>query len=168
MADEQWTEIGNAEELKLKSLQEVMCGTTPIALTYKNVSFAAISDACNHAGGPLGGGTLDGEYVVCPWHYWKFHRQTAQGEPGYEQDQVPAYAIKIENGQLYIDLASATKRKRQPSKPHPLARPIVRQPGPIRVVGISTTAMTKEHPRYSTSDALLDAALGAAARRLDL
>ena len=102
MADEQWTEIGNAEELKLKSLQEVMCGTTPIALTYKNGSFAAISDACNHAGGPLGGGTLDGEYVVCPWHYWKFHRQTAQGEPGYEQDQVPAYAIKIENGQLFM------------------------------------------------------------------
>ena len=159
MPDERWIDIGSVEELKLKSLQEVMCGTTPIALTYKNGSFAAISGACNHVGGPLGEGTLDGEYVVCPWHYWKFHRQTGQGGPGYEEDQVPAYPTKVENGRLYVDLASATKRKRKPSKPHPLARPIVRQPGPIRVVGISTTSMTQEHPRYSASDALLDAAL---------
>jgi hypothetical protein len=33
--------------------------------------------------------------------------------PGYEQDQVPAYPTKVENGRLYVDLASATKRKKQ-------------------------------------------------------
>jgi len=168
MPDERWTDIGSVEELKLKPLQEVMCGATPIALTYKDGSFAAISGACNHVGGPLGEGTLDGEYVVCPWHYWKFHHQTGQGEPGYEVDQVPAYPVKVDSGRLYVDLASATKRKRKPSKPHPLARPIVRQPGPIRVVGISTTAMTQEHPRYSTSDALLGVALEHASTALQL
>ena len=108
MPDERWTDIGSIEELKTKSLQEVMCGTTPIALTYQDGSFAAISGACNHVGGPLGEGTLDGEYVVCPWHYWKFHRQTGQGEPGYEEDQVPAYPTKVEHGRLYVDLAAAT------------------------------------------------------------
>lgn len=168
MPDERWIDIGRVEELKLKPVQEVMGGTTPIALTYKDGSFAAISGSCNHVGGPLGEGTLDGEYVVCPWHYWKFHRQTGQGEPGYEQDQVPAYPTKVEHGRLYVDLAAATKRKRQPHKPHPLARPIVRQPGPIRVVGISTTSMTREHPRYSTSDALLDVALEHASTALQL
>ena len=168
MPDERWFDIGPAEELKRKPVQEVMCGTTPVALTYRNGSFAAISGACNHVGGPLGEGTLDGEYVVCPWHYWKFHRQTGQGEPGYEQDQVPAYPIKEENGRLYIDLSAATKRKKQKHPPHPLARPIVRPPGPIRVVGISTTSMTQEHPRYSTSDALLEAALEHASAALRL
>lgn len=159
MPEGPWTDVGSVEELRNKPLQEVLCGTTPIALTYKDGAFAAISGLCNHVGGPLGEGALDGDFVVCPWHYWKFHRQTGQGEPGYEADQVPAYPVKVENGRLYIDLASATKRKKRPSAPHPLARPIVRQPGPIRVVGISTTAMTKEHPRYSTSDALLEVAL---------
>ena len=43
-----------------------------------------------------------------------------------------------------------------------------RRPGPVRVVGISTTAMTVEHPRYSTSDALLDVALEYARRTLGL
>src|SRR4029079_5911765 len=37
------------------------------------------------------------------------------------------------------------------------------EPGPIRVAGISTTMMHAEHPRYSTSDALLEIALAHAA-----
>lgn len=168
MPDANWTEIGNVDELKQKSLQEIMCGTTPIALTYQNGSFAAISGVCNHVGGPLGKGTLDGDFVVCPWHYWKFHHRTGYGEPGYEQDQVPSYGTKVENGRLYVDLSSATKRKKQPHEPHPLARPVVRRPGPIRVVGISTTAMTEGHPRYSGSDALLEAALDHARGELQL
>lgn len=100
MPDERWTDIGSVEELKLQPVQEIMCGTTPIALSYKDGSFAAISRVCNHVGGPLGEGTLEGDYIVCPWHYWKFHRQTGHGESGYEQDQVPVYATKIENGRL--------------------------------------------------------------------
>jgi len=168
MPDSQWTDVGNVEELKKKPLQEVSFGKTTIALTYKDGLFSAISGVCNHVGGPLGQGTLDGDYVVCPWHYWKFHHKTGQGEPGHEQDQVPSYTTKIESGRLYIDLSSATKRKKQPHKPHPLARPVLRQAGPIRVVGISTTAMTMEHPRYSASDAMLDVALDHARSALKL
>ena len=29
--------------------------------------FRAIHGACNHAGGPLGKGTLDDDFFVCPW-----------------------------------------------------------------------------------------------------
>lgn len=164
----QWTDIGSAEDLKVKPLQQVMCGRSLIALTYKDETFTAISGACNHVGGPLGEGTLEGDYVVCPWHYWKFHHRTGHGEAGYEQDQVPAYQTKMENGRLYVDLSSATKRRKQAHKPHPLARVVSRQPGPIRVVGISTTAMTLDHPRYSGSDALLEAALEHARNELHL
>ena len=77
-------------------------------------------------------------------------------------------SAKVENGRLSIDLSSATKRKKQKHEPHPLARPVVRQAGPIRVVGISTTAMTLEHQRYSTSDAMLDVALDHARSALKL
>lgn len=168
MPDAQWADLGNVEELKQKPLQEVSIGSTPIALTYKDGAFDAISGVCNHVGGPLGQGTLDGDYVVCPWHYWRFHYKTGRGEPGYEEDQVPAYATKVEDGRLYVDISSATKRKKQAHQPHPLARPVVRQAGPIRVAGISTTAMTLDHPRYSGSDALLEVALEYARSALDL
>ena len=168
MPENQWTDVGLVDELMRTPLQEIQYGKTRIALTYRNGNFSAISGICNHVGGPLGKGRLDGDYVVCPWHYWKFHCETGKGEVGYEQDQVPTYSTKIENGRLYIDLSSATKRKKQPHEPHPLARPVARQPGPVRVIGISTTAMTAEHPRYSTSDALLNVALDYARTALNL
>jgi multimeric flavodoxin WrbA len=115
----------------------------------------------------LGDGTLDGDYVTCPWHYWKFHRVTGEGEPGFEEDRVPAYPVRVENGRVLVNLREGSKRNKKPHDPHPLARPVVRLPGPIRVLGISTTAMTEEHPRTSTSEILLDVALAHAKDALD-
>ncbi len=123
-----------------------------------------ISGACNHVGGPLGRGTLVGDYVTCPWHQWRFHRATAKGEPGYEEDAVPAFAIKIENGHVFIDLNSGTARTHKKREPHPLARPSERAPGLVRVVGVSTTAMDSAYPRRSTSERLLEIRLKKRAR----
>src|SRR5262249_25526049 len=135
---------------------------TRIALVCRDGAFSAVSGVCNHAGGPLGQGTLDGDYIVCPWHFWKFHRVTGEGEPGFEEDRVPVYAVRVEDGRVLVDLTSATKGNKKPHEPHPLAREIVRAPGPIRVAGISTTMMNLEHARYSTSDELLETSLGEA------
>jgi len=126
-----------------------------IALSYHGERFGAVHGTCNHAGGPLGQGRLEGEYIVCPWHYWKFHRTTGEGEPGYEEDRIPRFNLKEENGELWIDLEPATSRNRKPHAPHPLSRAVNRDPGPIRILGISTTVMDPKHPRYSTSEQLL-------------
>jgi multimeric flavodoxin WrbA len=72
---------------------------------------------------------------------------------------VPRYALRREAGHLWINLKAESSRKVKPHPPHPLSRKVVREPGPLRVVGISTTAMDPRHPRYSTSEALLEAAL---------
>jgi nitrite reductase/ring-hydroxylating ferredoxin subunit/multimeric flavodoxin WrbA len=154
-----WLDLGSTEELSQRSLKQISIGRTKLAVSYINGEFGVVSGVCNHAGGPLGDGRLDGEYLVCPWHNWKFHCRTGAGEPGFEEDCVPRYDIKIENGRLFADLASATKRSKKPHAPHPLARPVVRAAGPIRVVGISTTVMDASNPRYSTSDALLESAI---------
>jgi len=160
-----WIEIGKVEELKQKELTEFVVGKTKFAVSYKNNEFGVISGVCNHVGGPLGEGHIDGNYVVCPWHFWKFHHKTGKGEPGYEEDKVPAYNIKIEDGKLFVDLDSATKRNKLPHAPHPLTKKIEREPGGVRLVGISTTAMNKDFPRYSTSDHLLNTALDYAASK---
>jgi multimeric flavodoxin WrbA len=123
---------------------------------------SVISGACSHIGGPLGKGTLEGEYVVCPWHQWRWHCATGAREAGFEGDAVPAYATKVEGGHAYVDLASATPRTKGPREPHPLARPTTRAPGPLRVVGISTTVMDRAYPRASTSERLLEIALAEA------
>jgi len=167
MPQDSWADLGPVEELRKKELAQYRVGRTAIALTCRNGEFSAISGACNHVGGPLGEGTLDGDYVVCPWHHYKFHFRTGQGEPGYEADAVPRFDVKIDGGRLFVNLNAASRRSKIPHPPHPLERSLERAPGRPRVLGVSTTAMDVAYPRYSTSDALLEAALDHAGTALD-
>lgn len=156
---EEWVDVGAADELARRPLQQVTVRSTRVALSYVDGVFGAIHGACNHAGGPLGQGTLEGEYVVCPWHQWRFHRVRGEGERGFEADVVPAYHVRVRDGRVEVSARPHTSRAKLHHEPHPLARPVVREPGPVRVVGISTTAMNTDYPRYSTSEALLEHAL---------
>jgi len=168
MTEKAWVDLGSIEDLKKSPLREVKVGKQTIALSYVDGKFGAVSGVCNHAGGPLGKGSLEGSYVVCPWHQYRFHCKTGKGEPGYESDQVPSYELKEESAHLHINPQAVSKRANTPHPPHPLTRPLQRQPGPIRVVGISTTAMNAKYPRYSTSEVLLDVALDHAKDALGL
>lgn len=166
MTEKKWHELGSVEELQQTPLQEIKIDRQKIALSFQNGKFGAISGFCNHYGGPLGKGCLEDDYVVCPWHHWKFHRELGTGQPGYEKERVPQFELKIENGKLFVNLEPVAQRHKTPHPPHPLARPIPasRKEGPIRVLGISTTVMERKYPRYSTSEALLEAALDSAAK----
>ena len=159
MADGNWQDLGPVEAFQRAALTEASIGRTKIAISWRDGRFGVVSGTCNHVGGPLGQGRLDGDYIVCPWHNWKFHRCTGEGEPGFEQDRVPAYEIRVDGGRLLARTDNPTARNKTPHAPHPLARAIERAPGPPRVVGISTTNMDESNPRYSTSDALLGVAL---------
>ena len=163
MAAENWVDAGSVQELSSRPLRQLELGRTRIALVFKDGVFSAISGLCNHVGGPLGDGTLEGDYVVCPWHYWKFHCRSGKGEPGFEEDAVPAHEVRVEGGRVLINLTPSSRRTRKPHAPHPLARKPRREDGPVRVAGISTTVMNAQYPRYSTSEALLEEALRHAA-----
>ncbi len=154
-----WIDIGSVEELSAAPLSRVKAQSHELAVSFVDGAFGVVSNVCNHAGGPLGEGRLDGDYIVCPWHYWKFHRGTGVGEPGFEQDCVPAYPVKVEAGRVRVDIAGVSKRTRAPHAPHPLARKVERAPGVLRLAGISTTAMDAANPRFSGSDHLLTSAL---------
>ena len=156
---DEWVDIGAAEDFKNSPLREAKLGERLIAVSFKDGRFGVISNLCNHVGGPLGKGRLDGEFVVCPWHQYKFHRCTGEGEPGYEADKVPGYGVKEENGRLLVTARPTSKRGHLPHEPHPLTRAPDRAPGPLRVGGISTTPMDAKNPRFSKSEHLLDVAL---------
>jgi nitrite reductase/ring-hydroxylating ferredoxin subunit/multimeric flavodoxin WrbA len=158
MAEAKWQDLGPAEDFQRSELTEASLGRARVAVSWRDGKFGVVSGTCNHVGGPLGKGRLDGDYIVCPWHNWKFHRVDGKGEPGFEEDRVPAYEVRVEKGRLLVRSPSA--RHKKPHEPHPLARPVGRADGAIRVAGISTTNMDESNPRYSTSDALLDVSLG--------
>jgi multimeric flavodoxin WrbA/nitrite reductase/ring-hydroxylating ferredoxin subunit len=162
MADSDWQDLGAVDTFLRKPVTEVETARGKLAVSQRDGKFGVVSGVCNHVGGPLGQGALDGDYIVCPWHHWKFHRITGLGEPGFEDDAVPSYEFRVDDGRLWIRTEPATQRHKAPHEPHPLARKVERVDGPVRVAGISTTAMDAAYPRYSTSDALLEAALQSA------
>jgi nitrite reductase/ring-hydroxylating ferredoxin subunit/multimeric flavodoxin WrbA len=164
MADQPiWQDFGPIEAFQRAELTEVTLGRQKYAVSWRDGKFGVVAGTCNHAGGPLGKGRLDGDYIVCPWHNWKFHRGTGKGEPGFEEDCVPSYEVRAAGGRLEVRTDNPTRRHRKPHDPHPLARKIERitgkNAGGIRVAGISTTNMDEANPRYSTSDALLQVSL---------
>src|SRR6516162_11246820 len=159
MQEPNWHRLGPVEQFANRALQQIQIGERTIALSYRDGEFGAISGVCNHVGGPLGDGTLsDDGYVICPWHNWQFQRLSGEARPGIPA-AVPRHEVKVEKGVVFVNLAPATNRVQAPHPAHPLAREIKREPGPVRVVGISTTAMDKVFPRYSTSEDLLQVAL---------
>ncbi|HTU66480.1 MAG TPA: Rieske 2Fe-2S domain-containing protein [Steroidobacteraceae bacterium] len=155
----EWIDVGAAEDFKHSALREAKLGDRLVAVSYKEGKFGVISNVCNHVGGPLGRGHLEGEFVVCPWHQYRFHRCTGEGEPGHEADKVPGYAVREEGGRLLVSAKPVSKRGHIPHDPHPLTRSTERAPGPLRIGGISSTVMDAKYPRFSTSQHLLEVAL---------
>lgn len=51
---------------------EIIIGGTAIAVANVGGTYYAISNACAHADGPLGEGSMDGPIVTCPYHGWQF------------------------------------------------------------------------------------------------
>jgi len=110
-----WIDIGSTVELSAAPLKRVSAMSREFAISFKDGTFGAVSNVCNHVGGPLGEGRLSGEYIVCPWHNWKFHRCSGIGEPGFEQDRIPAFPVKVENGRVLVNVDAGSPTREEPA-----------------------------------------------------
>lgn len=161
MTEPNWLDVGAAVDLAARPVHRIEAPGLTLALSYADGGFGAIDAVCAHRGGPLEEGELDGDCLVCPWHHWRYERHTGQAKD--HPHRVKAYAVEVRDGRVLVDLASGGAEVVVGQAKQPLERPIVREPGPLRVVGISTTVMNHETPRYSTSERLLGIALDHAA-----
>ena len=70
-------------------------------------NYYAISGVCTHKGAPLRQGSVDGKYIVCPWHKANF--RLADGQHYWPADRpIRSFSVKIEDGYIYVQ-----KRKQQ-------------------------------------------------------
>ena len=177
----EWIFIGKTHDLTVELaaqgfIKELEFNNKKVVLTYHEGSFGALNNKCNHMGGPLSRGKLKKGCIECPWHYWEFNHKTGESISGSAEPlssspgSVPTFPLKIEEGSLYINIKGESKRTQAAynSGIMNLSREPKREAGKIRVLGISTTAMDKEHPRFSTSEELLNSALSSAAKNLDV
>ncbi len=100
MPEPVWAHLGLVEDLKKTPLAQLKVGRTPIALTYRNGDFFAVSGVCNHVGGPLGEGRLDGRLRRVPVAQLQVPSSDGRGRAGVRGGRVPSYELKVEGGRL--------------------------------------------------------------------
>lgn len=65
-----------------------------------------IADICTHDGGPLADGDLDGCEIACPRHGARFDVRTGEVLSMPAVTPVPAYAVKVADDGIYVELPS--------------------------------------------------------------
>ncbi len=65
--------------------------------------FYAIDDTCTHEEASLSEGPVMGEMAVCPRHGSRFHIPTGQVRSLPAVHNVATYAVKVEDGVVYVD-----------------------------------------------------------------
>jgi nitrite reductase/ring-hydroxylating ferredoxin subunit/multimeric flavodoxin WrbA len=160
-----WHHLGSKDELLARVPFAVKLDRHRIAVFHHAGTFRAIADGCNHRGGPLSEGRLRGEFVMCPWHGWEYSLITGRGPEGFDEEQVPVFAVEERTDGIWVKTPPVMPRRLLKHKPSHLLEEHPKPPGaPPRVLGLSTTSMDAANPRFSTSDALLECAIDHAAR----
>ena len=161
-----WHRLGSHAEVAARTPFATRLDGYVVAVFLHEGRVRALGNACNHKGGPLAEGRRRGEYVVCPWHGWEYSGVTGRGPEGYDEEQVPVFAVEERTDGVWVATPPELPRKLLKHKPCHLLQEHAKPAGaPPRVLGLSTTAMDAANPRYSTSDALLEHALAEAGGR---
>jgi nitrite reductase/ring-hydroxylating ferredoxin subunit/multimeric flavodoxin WrbA len=165
-------QVCTLEELPNQSQKIVTIGKRKIALFHYNEQLSAIANACLHKAGPLGLGEVSakyhGMYVTCPWHGWEYNILTGSAPPGFP-DQQALYQVKVENGLIYVSEEPLVKAHREHHN-NPLLEDLINlkyqtSDNSLNILGISTTNLSRDLPRYSTSEDALEKSLAYASEK---
>ena len=105
-----WAKIGKLDDIPLRGGRVVKTAAGCVALFRTATDQVyAIDDRCPHKGGPLSQGIVHGEAVTCPLHNMVISLETGEAQ-GADSGSVKTYAVKIENGDILLDLSLLAAR----------------------------------------------------------
>jgi nitrite reductase/ring-hydroxylating ferredoxin subunit/DMSO/TMAO reductase YedYZ heme-binding membrane subunit len=102
-AGEPWIDAGPLEQIP-QNRAKIVCaaGRERIAVFRYGESVSAVGNVCAHQGGPLGDGKIIDGCITCPWHGFQYRPQDGCAPPPFTE-QVPTYAVRVENGRVYVN-----------------------------------------------------------------
>ncbi|PYO80307.1 MAG: (2Fe-2S)-binding protein, partial [Gemmatimonadetes bacterium] len=106
-----WHRLGDRSELSQRVPLAIKLERWSVAVFLYEGQFRAIGNTCNHKGGPLSEGRLRGEFVMCPWHAWEYSVITGKGPEGYDEEQVPVFAVEERTDGVYVQTPPTMPRK---------------------------------------------------------
>jgi nitrite reductase/ring-hydroxylating ferredoxin subunit len=85
------------------AMKLIKAGGSEVVVANVGGEFCAFGNICPHEGGPLAEGELDGDEVVCPWHYTRFDVRTGVAIEGVTDEPIPVYATRIDGDQILVE-----------------------------------------------------------------
>ncbi len=79
----------------------------PILLVRRGERLFAMGDTCSHFSGPLSEGKLEGDSVVCPYHFSRFALEDGRVLDGPAVHHQPCLEVRVRNGQIEVRKGSA-------------------------------------------------------------
>jgi nitrite reductase/ring-hydroxylating ferredoxin subunit len=99
-----FVKVARIEDVAPGQAKRVDIAGRSLAIFRLDGRYYAIDDACNHRGGPLSEGEVEGDAVVCPWHGAKFRVTTGEllGPPG--RGPVRSYPTRVNGQDVEVEL----------------------------------------------------------------
>ncbi len=83
-------------------LTRAMYQGTPILLVRRGDRLFAMAETCSHFGGPLSEGKLEGDAVVCPYHFSRFALEDGRVLDGPAVHPQPCLEVRTRDGQIEV------------------------------------------------------------------
>jgi nitrite reductase/ring-hydroxylating ferredoxin subunit/uncharacterized membrane protein len=80
---------------------------TPILLVRRGARLFAMAETCSHFSGPLSEGKLEGDTVVCPYHFSRFALEDGRVLDGPAVHPQPCLEVRTRDGQIEVRHAPA-------------------------------------------------------------
>jgi nitrite reductase/ring-hydroxylating ferredoxin subunit len=99
-----FVKVAQAIDLSPGQAKRVDIAGRSLAIFNLDGRYHVIDDACNHRGGPLSEGQVEGDAVVCPWHGAKFRISTGEllDPPG--RGPVRSYPTRVNGQDVEVEL----------------------------------------------------------------
>jgi nitrite reductase (NADH) small subunit/3-phenylpropionate/trans-cinnamate dioxygenase ferredoxin subunit len=83
----------------------VTAGEHRIAVFNLRGRIVAIDNTCLHVGNPIDDGFVNGHYLTCPWHGWKYDLRTGDLMTSFGRRKgLRTYPVRVEGEQVLIDV----------------------------------------------------------------
>jgi nitrite reductase/ring-hydroxylating ferredoxin subunit len=101
--DEAYTPVIAESELLEGKMKLIRAEGKQVLFIKQNGKLYVIDDRCPHMGCKFSGGSLEGDFVVCPCHDWRFNLETGE----YEKDPeyvIVTYPFKLKDGKVWVNV----------------------------------------------------------------
>ncbi len=100
-----WMRVCQLEEIPRLGSRVVKTGRGDIAVFRNNLDEVfALRDQCPHKGGPLSQGIVFDRKVTCPLHGWNIQLDSGEAVAP-DTGCTPRYRVRVEKGEVYLDLS---------------------------------------------------------------